>query len=296
MAITKIEYENFPKQLQEISGAPPFLYCEGTMPPPDYRYLCVIGSRRYSEYGVEVCKKLIGGLRNYPIIIVSGLAIGIDSIAHEQAIEAGLTTISFPGSGLSRDVLYPARHHNLAKRIVDSGGALLSSFEMDQMGTNWTFPARNRLMAGISHATLIVEGRKGSGTLLTAGYALEFGRDIMIVPGSIFSELSYGPHLLYRDGATPVTNSWDILKILNLIDQKDSPDIDRESITPNIPFESLSEDETTIMKTLQLGPKSSSDIVEKTSIGILRFNLAVSKLELKGLVIENAGIYSIFAF
>jgi DNA protecting protein DprA len=215
MKTTRLTFEQFPDLLKHISNPPKFLDCAGALPPgEDYKYLCVIGSRHPSEYGLETCRALIKGLRDYPIVIVSGLAIGIDSAAHKAALEAKMKTISFPGSGLQRSVIYPASHLYLADRIIESGGTLLSAFEKGQLGAYWTFPSRNRLMAGCSNATLIIEGRSGSGTLLTAEYAIEFNRDVLIVPGSIFSDLSFGPHKLYKQGATPVTTPKEILKML----------------------------------------------------------------------------------
>jgi len=129
---------------------------------------------------------------------------------------------------LSWPVLYPQEHIGLAERIILSGGTLLSPFERYQEGAPWTFPTRNRLMAGISHATLIIEGREKSGTLITAGNAVEFGRDVMVVPGSIFSELSVGPHKLFKDGAIPVSCSNDILEVLGF-DVYDSDEEDKDS-------------------------------------------------------------------
>jgi DNA protecting protein DprA len=225
MKITRLTIEQFPFLLRNIDNPPPHLDCVGALPPgEDYRYLCVIGSRHPSDYGVETCKALIAGLRDYPVVIVSGLAIGIDSVAHRAALENKMKTIAFPGSGLNRSIIYPYTHVNLADKIVESGNTLLSSFKTDQIGAYWTFPARNRLMAGSSHATLIIEGRQGSGTLLTAEYALQFNRDVLIVPGSIFSDLSFGPHKLHKEGATPVANSREILAMLGF--DVDDPDDD----------------------------------------------------------------------
>ncbi len=186
----------------------------GRMPSDEHTFLCIIGSRTQSTYGQRTCERLISGLAGYPIVIVSGLAVGMDSIAHEAALKVNLKTIAFPGSGLNEDVIYPYSRRNLAKQIVTAGGALVSSFPDSMLSQNWMFPVRNRLMAGISHATLVIEARRGSGTLITAKYAEEFNRDVLAVPGPIDSELSYGPHMLIRRGATPITSSQDILEAL----------------------------------------------------------------------------------
>ncbi len=258
----------------------------GELPGPEYKFLCVIGSRRSTSYGKEACKHLIAGLAGRPIAIVSGLALGIDSIAHEAALSAGLKTVAFPGSGISPTVIYPYSHISLARRIAESGGAVVSPFKPDQIGTNWTFPFRNRLMAGISHATLVIEGGRGSGTLLTAGYATEFGRDILAVPGSIFSESSYGPHKLIADGAAAISSPEDILRALDF-------DIGpRESVAfESIAELSLSPEEKRIIAELRLSPLSSSALIERTSLGAAQFSVLASQLELQGVIAEENGIY-----
>lgn len=214
MNIKKISKASFPFLLKQISQLPEEMDYIGTIPGDKNKFLCVVGSREYTPYGREACEKIIHGLKGFPVVIVSGLAFGIDSIAHEAALAAGLTTISFPGSGLDSSVMYPSKHLNLAQKIVDSGGALISRFESHQEQTYWTFPSRNRLMAGMSHATLIIEARRGSGTLLTAEYATQFDRDVLAIPGSIFSEHTYGPHMLISRGATPIISSEDVLRAL----------------------------------------------------------------------------------
>lgn len=217
MQTKRLTFNEYPLLLRQIERPPKFLDISGApIPSDDYKFLCVVGARDFTQYGADTCKHLVAGLKGYPIIIVSGLALGIDSIAHEVAIENGIRTISFPGSGLKESSIYPPSHLNLAKRIIGSGNTLVSAFEPEQESTLWTFPSRNRIMAGISHATLIIEGRVGSGTLITAEHALGFNRDVFIVPGSIFSETSYAPHLLYKEGAIPVTSSREILVELGL--------------------------------------------------------------------------------
>src|SRR5690606_16453534 len=129
---------------------------------------------------------------------------GIDSVAHRAALESGIQTIAVPGSGLGPDALYPASHASLAHRIVESSGALVSPFPPRTKAAPWTFPTRNRLMAALSHAVLIVEATLQSGTLITAKHAVEFNRDVLAVPGPIFSPQSAGPHLFIRTGATPI--------------------------------------------------------------------------------------------
>lgn len=292
MKTVRLTAEQYPKLLKEIEDPPEYLDCAGAIPlsSDEYKYLCVVGARRYSEYGRDACVKLISGLKNYPIIIVSGLALGIDSIAHAQALRSGLKTLAFPGSGLSETVLAPATHLKLARKIVTSGGTLLSPFEYYQPGDKWTFPVRNRYMAGISHATLLIEGCKGSGTLITANHALEFNRDLMIVPGSIFSDLSYGPHTLFHDGATPVFSSEDILAVLGF-------DVNRSGPTTGSLLDlakiSLSPDEQKIIRELQFSPMTSSQLIQKTELSASQFNILASQLELSGLIAQCDDIFKI---
>ena len=156
--IQELCLKEFPTLLSEITDPPDTLYFRGVSPKlheNDVKFLCVVGSRKYSQYGKTVCEKLITGLRGYPVGIVSGLALGIDAIAHRAALDASLYTIAVPGSGLGWNTLYPRSHNSLAKRILLSGGTLLSEYEENIQATPYTFPKRNRVMAGLCHAVLV---------------------------------------------------------------------------------------------------------------------------------------------
>lgn len=214
MEIRKLDTKEIPKCLFEIPHPPKELYIRGTLPPKDHIYVCVVGSRKHTQYGKECCEKIIEGLKGQPVVIVSGLALGIDAIAHKAAIKAGLKTVAFPGSGLDDSVLYPRTNFNLAKEILKSGGCLISEFPPDMKAEIWTFAQRNRLMAGISKAVLVIEAEEKSGTLITARMATDYNRDVLAVPGSIFSSTSIGTNKLLALGATPVTSSIDILDVL----------------------------------------------------------------------------------
>lgn len=318
MQTKRLTFNEYPLLLRQIERPPKFLDISGApIPSDDYKFLCVVGAREFSQYGADTCKHLVAGLKGYPIVIVSGLALGIDSIAHEVAIENGIRTISFPGSGLKESSIYPPSHLNLAKRIIGSGNTLVSAFEPEQESTLWTFPSRNRIMAGISHATLIIEGRVGSGTLITAEHALGFNRDVFIVPGSIFSEASYAPHLLYKEGAIPVTSSREILVELGLaepeppiikikkkrpwykgrgdvksnnhlnlnsgakkgsdVQSQQNEAIKKETIN-------LSHEERAIIEVLAFAPLSTTALIEKTSLSPVKLNVLLSKLELQDLI------------
>ena len=275
-----LKFDEFPELLKEITDPPKQLYIKGVFPDEkENKFLCVVGSRKYTPYGKEACKKIIEGLAGYPIVIVSGLAIGIDSVAHNSALNVGLKTIAIPGSGLDDSVLYPSLNKNLAKKILEEGGALISEFESDFRATPWSFPQRNRIMAGISHAVLVIEAEKISGTLITSRLATEYNRDVMTIPGSIFSKNSEGPHMLLRTGAVPITCSGDILNFFNFkTEEKDINEI----------LKDLSVDEIKIVKLLT-EPMIKDDIIRILNLPVSQINILLSTMELKGLISEKMG-------
>jgi DNA processing protein len=275
--------DKFPKLLQEIPDPPKRLFVRGALPNDDQnKFLCVVGSRQYSQYGKVACEKIIAGLRGYPIVIVSGLALGIDSIAHYQALEAGLKTIAIPGSGLHESVLYPSTNHRLAQKIIERGGALLSEFEEKFRATPWSFPQRNRIMAGISHAVLVIEAEGRSGTLITARLATEYNRDVCAVPGSIFSKNSTGAHMLIRLGATPITSSHDLLQILSF----DAAGKNEQA--KELELENCSNTEKKILGLLR-NPLARDELIRKLGIRAPEANVLLSVMEIKGLIIERMG-------
>ena len=210
----------YPPVLLEIPQVPEKLFVVGELPDPtEYYYLSVVGSRKYTNYGREATERIIAGLAGYPICIVSGLAMGIDGIAHRAALDAGLRTVAIPGSGLDQSVIYPRVHLNLAREIINNDGTLLSEFESDLRAAPWTFPQRNRIMAGITQGTLVIEAEEKSGTLITARLALDYNRNVFTVPGPIFSATSKGTNNLLRQGATPITSAKDLLEELGFIEQ-----------------------------------------------------------------------------
>ena len=277
--IKQLKSEEYPELLKEINDPPKKLYIKGELPPDNMKYLCVVGSRKYSPYGKDVCKTLIEGLRGYPIVIVSGLALGIDSIAHESALDNGLTTIAVPGSGLNENVLHPKTHKELARRIVKSGGTMLSEFEENFKATHYSFPQRNRVMAGMSHAVLIIEAEEKSGTLITSKFATEYNRDVLTVPASIFSGNSFGPRMLLRLGATPIRNSGDILEALGLKQEEGQQKLD---------LKDLSEKERKVMDILKT-PMERDELIANLGFPIQDANVTLSAMEIKGIIKESYG-------
>jgi DNA processing protein len=276
--IRELTKEEWPPLLHEIPDLPKKLYARGILPPHSQRILTVVGSRAVTAYGRDVIHKLIGGLRGYPITIVSGLALGVDALAHEAALDAQLHTVSVPGSGIDDAVIYPARHKRLAHRILETGGALLSEFEPTFRATPWSFPARNRIMAGMSHAVLVVEARKRSGTLITSRLATEYNRDVLTVPGSIFSAGSEGPAMLMRLGATPITTPKELLEALGFEDAEAEP----FSLPP------LSPEEQRIYELLT-EPQSRDAVAARLNIHIAHASVLISMLEIKGVIHDSGG-------
>lgn len=272
--------KDYPELLKEIIDPPPKLYIKGSLPKDGNKLLAVVGSRKFSEYGKRACEKLISDLSGYPVTVVSGLALGIDSIAHRAALKAGLQTIAIPGSGLDSKSLYPHSHKNLAKQIIESGGGLLSEFEPGTPGYPANFPKRNRIVAGMSHATLIVEANIKSGTLITARLAMDYNRDVLTIPNSIFSKTGEGPNDLIKHGATPILSAKDILQALGI--KTDAPK-DRSSI-----YNDCTENELNIISQLT-EPMTRDELISVVEMKPSEFNTTLTILEIKGLAKESLG-------
>ena len=273
----KLSVDEIPPQLLEIPEPPKELYLAGTLPPKETALLTVVGARKHSAYGAEACAMLVRGLTGHDIAIVSGLALGIDSIAHESALEAGLRTIAVPGSGLDEKVLYPRTNVRLAERILSSGGALLSEFKPDTPAAPWTFPQRNRIMAGFAKATLIIEAELRSGTLITARLATDYNRDVFAVPGNISSPLSEGPNKLISLGATPIRTPEDILLALGFSDDEAPMEHD---------LSSLPEIEQRVMEALN-APKYREALTAEIGLSVSEANILLMKMEIAGLISET---------
>lgn len=266
--------------LLEIPEPPEQLYIEGMLPREGTVLLAVVGSRRYSSYGKDVCEKLIEGLAGHNISIISGLAVGTDTIAHKAALKAGLHTIAFPGSGLDRTVLHPHSNRSLADEIVGKGGCLISEYDPTYPAGVHTFPRRNRLMAGLSRAVLVIEAGEKSGTLITARLATEYNRDVLAVPGSIFSPNSLGTNSLIKLGATPVTSSDDILRALGFEVTGDQKILDLSTLTDN---------EKLIVEMLQVEALPRDEIIRSLDLPVSETNTALATLEIKGVITETMG-------
>ena len=275
--IRQIDLREFPPLLREIADPPKHLRIRGDL-PRDTLFLTVVGSRKYTPYGKASCERLIEGLRGYPVTIVSGLALGIDTIAHEAALRAGLTTVAVMPSGLSDNVLYPPSHRAVAERILIKGGALLSEFADDFTPQPWSFPQRNRIEAGMAKATLIIEAAERSGTLITARLAMEYNREVLVVPHPIGGESGAGGNRLLREGTTLIRSSDDILEALGM-----SVEV-KEVHTPA----DLSPDERVVFESLG-EPLERDALVGKAGLPVTRTNIALSSLLIKGFLAERMG-------
>jgi DNA processing protein len=275
-----LEKKDIPADLLEIPQPPKKLYMAGKLPPEGTVCLAVVGSRKATSYGKDVVKKLISGLKGYPIAIVSGLAVGIDALSHEAALDAGLFAIAFPGSGISEEAFFPPTSLKLAEKIINAGGCILSEFEPDFKAAYYTFPMRNRLVAGISKAALIIEAQEKSGTLITARMALDYNKDVLAVPGPISSEYSKGTNKLIRQGATPITSSDDILEALGF-------KIDKESKQQNL-FDDARPEEKSVLKLLT-EPTERDELIRKMKMPTNIANSLLSVMEIKGLIKEEMG-------
>ncbi len=272
---------DYPEQLREIPDVPASLWLRGTMPPPQHKYLAVVGSRALSSYGREAATSLISGLAGYPISIISGLALGADAAAHRAALNAGLHTISFPGSGISDAAIAPRTNLGLAKDILASGGALLSEYSPETEAAPWRFPERNRLMVGISHAVLVIEAGDRSGTLITARLAGEYNRDLLCIPHRIGDTHGYGAHLFIRLGAALVSEPAHILEALGISTNKPQPSQERLSLTGN---------EKIVYDTL-LEPLSRDDLIRQSKLFSGDALTALVMLELRGILKEEFGMW-----
>ena len=278
--IHELRPSDFPPLLREIPDRPKALYVRGELAPKGHKYLCVVGSRATSLYGRRVCQQLISGLAGYPIAIVSGMALGIDSEAHKSALDVGLHTVAVLPSSCDDGSLYPSTNRPLAQRILARGGALLSEEKGPWKAHIHDFAKRNRISAGMSVASLIIEAGEKSGTLITARLALDYNREVLAVPHELGKETGAGINRLIREGATLVRSADDILQSLG-IKPLENP---KQAVIPA----DLSEPE---MKTLHAltEPLVRDELIERSALSAQDANIALSSLLIRGLITERLG-------
>ena len=272
-----LEDSAYPAVLREIADPPEPLYVRGTLDEQDQAAVAVVGARRASAYGLAVAEWLGRELGRHRVTVVSGMARGIDGAAHRGALMAGGRTIAVLGCG--PDVVYPAEHEDLMGQIIESG-AVVTEFPPGTPPLPHHFPQRNRIISGLSLGVVVVEGRERSGALITADFALDQGREVFAVPGSIFGETSYLPHRLLQEGATPVTTVDDILTELRLPQRVDQ-------IPARVP--ALDGVEAIVFALLDFDPQHIDALTERSALPVAEVGRALLVLELRGLVRTLAG-------
>ncbi len=276
MQISKVYCANlqYPKLLREIHRPPARLYVHGKL--IDVPLVAIVGSRRPTEYGRTATYRLASELAAAGMGIVSGLALGIDTVAHQAALAAGGYTVAVLGSGLSS--IYPASNRTLAKRIVESGGAVITEQEPEMPALRHHFPARNRIIAGMSRGVIVTEAAENSGSLITARDARDENREVMAVPGNITSSLSAGSNSLLLAGAHPILKAQDVLNGLGL----SSPALPRAESLP------ASKEEAVLLELLGQGISSSHELIGRSGLSASQFAQVISLMEINGKV-KNLG-------
>ena len=272
--------DNYPPRLKEIYDLPPVIYIHGEMVPEDERSVAVVGTRKPTAYGREAAYRLTFDIARSGVVIVSGMALGIDAIAHRAALEAGQRTIAVLGSGL--DVIYPREHDKLAAEILRNG-ALISEHPLGVRPNPQNFPRRNRIMAGMTLGTVVAEAPEGSGALITASHALEQDREVFAVPGNIFSPASRGTNRLIRQsGAKLVSDYTDVLEELNL--SSVGQQLEMAALFPQ------DEGEAQVLHHVTFDPIHIDEIIRESQLPISTVSSALTMMELRGLVKQAGGM------
>ncbi len=262
----------FTQIITSIAQVPKTLYYIGELPTERRPTVAIVGTRKPTRYGVEVTQRFAGELASKGVVIISGLALGVDAIAHRAALDAGGTTLAMQANGLAK--LAPSSNRQLGEDIVQNGGAIISEYAPDESPRLWRFLERNRIVSGLSDAILITEASAQSGTMSTAKHALEQGREVFVVPGNITSPLSMGCNLLIKQGALPVTRVEDILEVI-------APQL----LKPQTQL-ALGDNpaQTAILQHLQAGVRDGDELQQLAGIPAGDFASELTMMEISGLV------------
>ncbi|MFH1789854.1 MAG: DNA-processing protein DprA [bacterium] len=281
--------KRYPKLLRQINDPPARLYFRGNIEICNYPSVAVVGSRKYSPYGKQSCELITSNLASANIVIVSGLALGIDGIAHQSALNKNGLTVAVLGTGIDDDTIYPASNFQLAKNILKNNGLIISECAPGEKPTKYCFPKRNRIIAGLSLGTLVIEAATRSGALITARCALDYNRDVFAVPHQITSPAGKGANNLIKQGARLVEDADDIIECLNLqgicllektnkLNKKETA----EKLTDEI--------EKRVFICLSDQPKHIDEIIRQTQLDSQTVGGKISLLELKGLASDVGGM------
>ena len=263
---------NYLQVIGDIYKPPDTLYYLGELPVERLPTVAIVGTRKPSSYGREVTQRLAYDLAVRGVVVVSGLALGVDAIAHKAALEAGGRTIAVQANGL--DQLYPSTNRQLAERILSNNGAIVSQYEPGTPPMQYRFLERNRIVSGLADAIIITEAASRSGTLNTAAHALEQGRELFVVPGNITSPLSAGCNALLRQGASPVLSADDVLQVI-------APSFDTTQTT--LPLGANTE-EAKIIELLASGVRDGGELQKQSGLEASAFNQTLTMMEINGLI------------
>ncbi len=272
-----IKDKNYPALLKKISGAPKILYYRGTLPTNKEKCFAVVGTRRPSDYGQQATIKITNELLDAGIVIVSGMAPGIDTFAHQTCVQRGARTIAVFGTGVDEKSIYPRDNLQLSRDILKHGGCLISEYPPSTRATKFTFPARNRIVSALSLGVLVVEAKEKSGSLITANLAIQQKKKLFAVPGPIYTLNSKGPNSLIKAGATLTESAQDIFDVL---------DIDPKRVLQKIIAESPEEE--LIFDALQEGSLYIDAIIKKTKLSVPVVGSTLALMEISG-KIRNLG-------
>jgi len=278
--------EGYPKLLKEIHQPPPFFYLKGELKKEDEYAIGIVGTRKLTAYGQQATDKLATDLAQAGLTIVSGLALGVDTLAHLAAIKLRKRTIAVVGSSIDSLNIFPSQNRRLADQIAQNG-VVISEYPIGSPALKHHFPARNRLISGLTLGALVVEAPEKSGALITAAHALEQNREVFAVPGSIFSASSVGPNNLIKMGAKLITGATEILEELNL--KNLTANIAAQEILPETP------EEEAILKILSHEPLPIDRIVQETKLDTATINSTLVLMEIKGKIKNLGGMQYVLA-
>jgi DNA processing protein len=271
--------DDYPHLLKQIDQSPPVLYVRGKLLPSDDFAVAMVGTRRISAYGQQITRDTSLYLAGHGLTIVSGLARGVDALAHQSALQAGGRTIAVLGSGV--DVIYPPEHRKLAEAIIENG-AVISDYPLGTQPEGVNFPPRNRIISGLSLATVVVEAGERSGALITSDFALEQGRDVFAVPGNILSPVSKGTNRLIQKGAYALVSPQDVLDVLDLSQVQEFKEA-RQALPADTT-------EAKILQSMDYEPVHVDEICNAVGMAVEKVTAALTMMELKGLVQHVGGM------
>jgi len=279
--VITIKDDCYPKLLKEIFNPPALLYIKGNLDNLNHKFnLAVVGTRKVSNYGRQITPTLVKPLVQNGFSITSGLALGIDALAHQAALEVQGKTMAVLGSGLDNNSIYPSSNRYLAQNILNHGGTIITEFPIGMLPLRHNFPTRNRIIAGLSLGTIVIEAAETSGALITAYCALEQNREVFAVPGSLLNRNSLGTHKLIQKGAKLITSYQDVLDELNLQEVKNF--ISNQKVLP------ATLEEKIILETLKNEPTHIDQIIKTSQLPVSLVSSCLSLMEMKGLV-KNLG-------